>query len=116
MSDLLSVVNADLQLSQDKRINSSYSADALEFKRLSNHFPLGGLTEAMDRALQRMSPSEQTYSLFPKERYEAYRAQVNRDVEAFIEQMGFTEAQPLVEYLKTGRRRLSRLSISLLLH
>ena len=54
----------------------------------------------MDRALQRMSPSTQTYTLFTKERYEAYRAQVNRDLKAFIDQMGYTEAQPLVEYLE----------------
>ncbi|NDV91686.1 hypothetical protein GTH32_10875 [Alteromonas sp. 345S023] len=56
-----------------ERVNTSYSLDALEFKRWFNQFQLGELQPVLDRFLQSYSANATGYSLIPAKTFNLYK-------------------------------------------
>jgi len=74
VSDLLRVLDVAGEKPTGRRVNASYTLDALEFKRHANHFALGPLQPTIDRTLQAYAVGPREYSLVPPETYATMRA------------------------------------------
>lgn len=77
ISDFCSVLGLSSSVcyseTNQERVNTSYSIDALEFKRWFNQFPLGELQPILDRFLQSYSASATGYSLIPAKTFNLYK-------------------------------------------
>jgi hypothetical protein len=68
-----------------RRVNPSYSLEALEFMRVLNHLPLAGnVVRGIDRALQRTRVGDFNYSLIPPGRFEALRGYALEEIDRVI--------------------------------
>ncbi len=77
ISDVLSAAKIDLSVKVDPIINTSYSFEALEFKRHCNHFHLSEHLEAqLDCLLQGYSTGDKSYSLIAPETYQKYTNEI----------------------------------------
>jgi hypothetical protein len=95
LSDCVSVGNADV-----KRINSSYSLEALEVKRWFNHYDLGPLANPLDRILQAYTGGISDFTFIDKHQFNDYKRQSIRWVERLNEQTAFANGQALIELIR----------------
>ena len=91
VSDFLAAIGWDLVTNKLKvsseRVNTSYSLEALEFKRWFNQYNVKELQEKLDYFLQNYQGPTANYSLIPSEIFEIYRnthLQILNDVGNFF--------------------------------
>lgn len=95
ISDLVSVGNDDV-----KRINSSYSLEALEVKRWFNRYDLGLLANPLDRVLQAYSRGISDFTFINRHQFNDYKRQSIRWVERLNEQTAFANGQALIDLIR----------------
>ncbi len=84
INDLLSIIDIQAQNIDNKVVNSSYSLQALEFKRMANHFKLGRVDVKLDRVLQGYRQGDINYSLIPPERFNHLKSSLLSQLDIFI--------------------------------
>lgn len=90
--------------SNSAKINSSYSFEALEFKRWLNQFSLGEFESEIDFFLQAISSEYMSYSLIPSEAFEQYKAQSIAKIESLNQQAVINNCDKLLHYLNNKVR------------
>ncbi|TPV55120.1 hypothetical protein FJ444_17840 [Aestuariibacter sp. GS-14] len=90
--------------SNSAKINSSYSFEALEFKRWLNQFSLGEFESEIDFFLQAISSGYMSYSLIPSEAFEQYKAQSIAKIESLNQQAVINNCDKLLHYLNNKVR------------
>lgn len=100
VGDLLSVLRAPRDAAAlPRRVNASYTLDALEFKRHANHFELGPLQPVIDRTLQAYGVGQRDYSLVPPEQFRAMREACVTQLDRLLATRELEELRPLREQL-----------------
>ena len=82
-----------------EKINSSYSFEALEFKRWLNQFSLGECESEIDFFLQAISSGNRPFSIIPSETFEQYRAQSIEKIEALNQKVKINNYDKLLDYV-----------------
>jgi hypothetical protein len=75
VNDFLKFLQVDICINDEKPINQSYSVEALEFKRLMNHFHLDQLDSAVDKFLQNTAKKNIKGSFIAQEAFNMYKGQ-----------------------------------------
>lgn len=105
ISDLLHTMGSETasfaspETGSDRRVNASYSFEALEFKRHANHFPLGPLEHDLDRTLQRCPFGKRDYSFIPAKLYDTLRERLISGLDDFIERFDRRELREFSQHL-----------------
>lgn len=84
-ADFYSLLGLEYEQPDLGMINSSYSFEALEFKRHANHFELGALDAKLDNLLQGCDLGKSSYSLIPPARYRKLLDRYLRRLDRFID-------------------------------
>ena len=86
VSDLLSVIGADNKMVNSTKVNSSYSFEALEFKRWLNCFLPPEYQHRVDQLLQSYQSGTESYSLIKPADYQYYTQWFCSKLNDFFEQ------------------------------
>lgn len=108
LKDLLSVVDVVIPVSEPPQINTSYTFEALEFKRHANHLALGRLDAKLDIALQACDLGQSEYYLMGPEQVEALQLHAIDALERFIAEMCQPQLLPLVSQMAKSTTRPCR--------
>ena len=100
VEDFLNASNLPLLTSVKKVTNSSYTFEALEFKRWLNQFELLEFDASIDQALQAYENGRSTFSLLPESLSERYQKQALHTVRDFVQIHKVFNGRRLVNYLK----------------
>ncbi|WP_153913450.1 hypothetical protein [Shewanella sp. TC10] len=103
IQDLLQAVGVESLEVESTKINSSYSLEALEFKRNANYFLDKSNSVELDLALQAYELGDFSYSLMPPEKYKKHKIDLLKQLDNFIEKFSLPE-------LNNFRDELSSLS------
>ncbi|MDO6567893.1 hypothetical protein Q4561_12550 [Alteromonas sp. 1_MG-2023] len=113
-SDILKLPVSEFPIdSHHVRVNTSYSIDALEFKRWFNQFPLGELQGALDRFLQSYSAGKEAYSLIPVKVFELYKEEYLNTLKDFCQKYDVYNSDLFIEkcnHLEQKKFRKQQLS------
>lgn len=90
---------------ENKSINSSYSFEALEFKRLVNFFPIQKIQSDLDRTLQKHKGIIKNYTLIPKEFEEETKLKIKNQLNSFIKENNQNQLEPLIEKITFGDKK-----------
>ncbi len=82
-----------------RRVNSSYTLSALEFKRTANHLPLGDLTRDLDRVLQRCPAGYTRYTLISPADYSRLRPMADAEFREIRDLFDVHSLEPLRKIL-----------------
>ena len=94
-------LSVDVNLEMPKNsINSSYSHEALQFKRIVNSFQLGDLDNEIDNALQAYSKGSRDYTYIEPSKYQAYQAECYNALAAFCDRYFVVDSENLFDELK----------------
>lgn len=95
VSEIVTVANDDV-----RRINRSYSLEALEVKRCFNRYDLGLLANQLDRILQAYSGGINDFTFIDRNQFNDYKRQSIRWVERLSEQTAFVNGQSLIDLIR----------------
>jgi hypothetical protein len=101
LSDRVSVSNDDV-----KRINSSYSLEALEVKRWFNHYDLGPLANPLDRILQAYTGGISDFTFINRHQFNDYQRQSVSRINVLFEQTAFANGQALIDLIRGQEHKL----------
>lgn len=82
-----------------RRVNPSYTLEALEFKRCANHFEIDSIQAELDRKLQACPVGSRHYSLIHPHRYEQLKTRLVATVADFVDSFDLDELRPFCESL-----------------
>jgi len=106
VADLLSVLKLELtEPLENKRINSSFTFQSMEFKRLLNYFGLGPLEQELDQILQGCDIGEREYSLIIPEQFELLNNESCDKMSDFIDKFSLQQLIPLLDSFRTTQQR-----------
>ncbi|MBE7213951.1 hypothetical protein MK852_17140 [Shewanella benthica] len=106
VNDLLSAIDLKPQFVNNLIVNSSYSLQALEFKRIANHFDLGHADMQLDRVLQSYGEGYFNYSLMHPKRFESLKLSVLSQLDSFISLHQFDHLQDFRDSIAQGKQRV----------
>ena len=89
-------------------INSSYTHEALQFKRIINTFSLGKIDAELDRALQSYTQGCRAYTYIPQERYLAYQNYCKAVLEEFCSKFEVNGSNELFAELTQQRTEVEK--------
>ncbi|MGQ8367480.1 hypothetical protein [Glaciecola sp. 1036] len=96
-----------------KKVNTSYSLDALEFKRWFNQFPLGNLQAALDNFLQAYSINKPSFSLIRPNIFVQYKSDYINLMERFCSEYNVHNSQHFLRCCRQiSQRNIVRQNIS----
>lgn len=111
-TDFFSCLKVDCQTLNTERINRSYSFEALEFKRMANHFNLGKLEPKLDRVLQGCTLGNMNYSFIGPEKHQKLLARYLRRLDSLIEKNSLNELRAYRKYIESsGQKEFVRQNI-----
>ncbi|ALG53104.1 hypothetical protein I7Z51_000983 [Vibrio parahaemolyticus] len=100
--DILTTIGlSTLPKVEEKRINSSYQLEALEFKRILNNFPIDKIQNQLDRTLQQFSDGTSDYTLLNKHFETTSRVQMHKDLSSFRDKFDLPYLDPFISKLQT---------------
>lgn len=88
-----------------KRINSSYSLEALEVKRWFNRYDLGPLANPLDRILQAYPGGISDFTFIDRHQFNDYQRQSVSRINLLFEQTAFTNGQALIELIRDQQHK-----------
>ena len=104
-TDIFSVLGVKCAKLSSAKINSSYSIEALEFKRMANYFDLGTLEPELDRALQGCGMGNMNYSLIRPEKYAILHRRCLRQLDTFIDAFELEDLEPFREHIASTSQK-----------
>lgn len=104
VGDFLSILKIEENVTA-KKVNPSYSLEALEFKRLLNHFNIQSYTAAVDKVLQSYREGIESYSLIPVDTFEEAKQFIVEQLCEFIEAHSQYQLQPLIDLYKNLKQK-----------
>jgi hypothetical protein len=105
VSDLLDVLGLVVEV-EDKKINPSFTFNALEFKRLCNYFHLGPLESELDVILQTCNIGDRKYSLMPSDTFSCLNNESCVVMQAFIDKFEQFHLLALLEKFKNSAQKV----------
>ncbi len=105
VSDLLSVLGVEMPVEMSQAVNTSYTFEALEFKRHANHFPLGRHAARLDRVLQACNAGQSTYSLLEPVEARRVRQLFVAELQEFAVTWRQPQLLPFAEWLEARQER-----------
>ncbi len=101
VSDFLTAINLPAEevanISCTKRINTSYTLEALEVKRWFNRYELGGNSNLLDRILQSYSNGVTRFTFVGKHQFNDYKRQSLKWLRQLNEQAPFANGDKLIK-------------------
>ncbi|MBU2877775.1 hypothetical protein [Aliiglaciecola lipolytica] len=105
IEDFCSAVNLPSLKSSKSNTNSSYTFDALEFKRWLNQFNLEEIDGAIDQALQAYDGGDKQFSLLPESLFNRYQKQSLDNTRDFVHQYKVVNGKALISFLKNRQSK-----------
>lgn len=105
LADFLSLFDIEPINVSNKKVNTSYTLEGLEFKRWFNQFNLGSLQEDMDRFLQREQSGTQSYSFVPPKIFEAFKSEFVEQMRTFCEENGVENSAMFIQQCEQSEQK-----------
>lgn len=96
VADFLQTFDINTKI-DNKTVNPSYCLEALEFKRLLNHFEISEYQAAIDKVLQSYNSGVKNYSLIPLETFQAMKKVTSLHLEQLINDFSLVHLTSLIE-------------------
>ncbi len=104
VTDLLSVLGLTVE-SEKRNVNPSYTLQALEFKRLINHFEPRHLQVSLDAILQACPIGEPSYSLMKVDVFENLNKEGCKQMSVFIDKYEQKHLVPLLDNFRNSQQK-----------
>jgi len=104
IEDFTSILGVKTSI-RNKTINTSYSLEALEVKRVFNLFEIGDLSSQLDYVLQGFGKGTKYYSLIPPDIFESYKTDSIHMISELIEKYALTSLMPVIELISDYKQR-----------
>ena len=108
VQDFLSCIGLDsIKVANSKVINSSYTLEALEFKRSLNRFPLPTLHRELDLFLQQSKVGTSSFSIYSKEQYEQFKTDTVSTLRQLFKELDI-QGDKFISYIDSSSQKSVR--------